>query len=69
MKLLKKDVGELARTIISGNAGAQEALLMDGAAAQNFKGPSDTRAEVRAKHTLNDTQFILGALDQMRSEA
>lgn len=69
MKLLKKDVGELARTIISGNAGAQEALLMDGAAAQNFKGPSDTRADVRAKHTLNDTQFILGALDQMRSEA
>ncbi|BBP61401.1 hypothetical protein [Pseudomonas sp. St316] len=69
MKLLKKDVGELARTIISGNAGAQEALLMDGAAAQNFKGPSDTRADIRAKHTLNDTQFILGALDQMRSEA
>ena len=69
MKLLKRDVGELARTIISGNAGAQEALLMDGAAAQNFKGPSDTRADIRAKHTLNDTQFILGALDQMRSEA
>ncbi|MBK3479767.1 hypothetical protein JJD66_27170 [Pseudomonas sp. MF6751] len=67
MTLLKKDVGELARTIIQGNAPAQDALLMDGGAAKSFKGPAENRAEIRAKHTLDDTQFIASALDQMRS--
>ncbi|XVO86704.1 hypothetical protein ACQ9Y2_23675 [Pseudomonas palleroniana] len=67
MTLLKKDVGELARTIIKGNAPAQDALLMDGGAAKSFKGPAETRIDIRAKHTLDDTQFIASALDQMRS--
>lgn len=67
MTLLKKDVGELARTIIKGNPPAQDALLMDGGAAQSFRGPAETRVDIRAKHTLDDTQFIASALDQMRS--
>ena len=67
MTLLKKDVGELAQSIIQGNSPAQEAVLMDGGAAQSFKGPSETRQEIRTKHTLNDNSFVLSALDRMRS--
>lgn len=67
MKLLKKDVGELALAIIRGKEAAQEAILMDGSAARDFKGPAETRRAVRAKHTLNDRQFVTGALDVLRS--
>jgi len=67
MKLLKKDVGELALTIVQGGVGAAEAMLMDGSAARNFKGPAETRRQIRQKHTLNDAKFITGALDRLRS--
>jgi hypothetical protein len=67
MKLLKKDVGELARTLIRGNTVASEALLMDGAPATKFSGPAKNRQTVRARHTLQDNQFIVGALDRLRS--
>lgn len=67
MKLLKKDVGELALAIIRGTTAAQEALLMDGSAAQAFRGPAETRRAIREKHTLNDKQFVTGALDRLRS--
>ena len=39
MRLLKKDVAELALTIVRGSAAAQEAILLEGAAATSFKGP------------------------------
>lgn len=67
MKLLKRDVGELALTIVSGQAAAPEALLMDGSAARDFKGPAETRRAVRIKHTLDDRKFMTGALDKLRS--
>lgn len=67
MRLLKKDVGELALTIIKGETASQEALLMDGSPAATFKGPAETRRAVRLKHTLNDKQFLTGALDRLRS--
>lgn len=67
MKLLKKDVGELARAIIRGGKAAAEAILMDGSAARTFKGPAETRKAVRQKHTLNDNRFLTGALDRLRS--
>ena len=67
MKLLKKDVGELALTMIRGNAAAPEALLMDGSSARTFRGPAETRKVIRDKHTLNDTRFVIGALDRLRS--
>lgn len=67
MQLLKKDVGELALTIIRGNAAAPEALLMDGSAARTFKGPAENRKKIRDKHTLNDSRFITDALDRLRS--
>lgn len=67
MRLLKKDVGELALAIIRGKEAAQEAILMDGSAARDFKGPAETRRTVRAKHTLHDRQFVTGALDLLRS--
>lgn len=69
MKLLKKDVGELALTILSGNPAASEALLMDGSAARSFKGPGENRKAIRDKHTLNDSQYITTALDRLRSGA
>src|SRR3546814_6104103 len=40
MRLLKKDVGELALTIVrGGGGGAEEALLLDGSPASGFTGP------------------------------
>ncbi|EOI6373447.1 hypothetical protein ACMU9T_003942, partial [Yersinia enterocolitica] len=65
--LLKKDVGELALTIIQGNPAAPEALLMDGDAVSSFKGPGETRKAIRDKHTINDTHFLVDALDKIRS--
>ena len=67
MRLLKKDVGELALTIIRGGAAAQEAILMDGAAATSFKGPHKVRTEVRSKNNINDKRFLIEALDRLRS--
>lgn len=67
MTLLKKDVGELALSIIRGGAAAAEAILMDGSAARTFKGPAETRVQIRQKHTLIDNRFLTGALDRLRS--
>jgi len=67
MKLLKKDVGELALTIVRGGAAAQEAVLMDGSPARAFKGPHESRTEVRVRNELADKVFIHNTLDRMRS--
>lgn len=67
MKLLKKDVGELALTIIRGGAAAQDAVLMDGSPARAFKGPHASRNEVRLRNDLGDKRFVHDALDRLRS--
>ncbi|WP_156467745.1 MULTISPECIES: hypothetical protein [unclassified Methylobacterium] len=67
MRLLKKDVGELALTIIRGGAASQEAVLMDGSPARAFKGPHAARNEVREKNNLSDKRFVHDALDRLRS--
>jgi hypothetical protein len=65
--LLKKDVGELALTIVRGGAAAQEAVLLDGSAATAFKGPHKVRSEVREKNSITDKRFVAEALDRLRS--
>lgn len=65
--LLKKDVGELALTIIRGDAAAQEAVLLDGSAATSFKGPHSVRGEVRKRNNVSDKRFLTDALDRLRS--
>ena len=46
MKLLKKDVGELALTIVHGGAAAQEAILLDGSGtARTMPHPHQRRAQ------------------------
>jgi hypothetical protein len=67
MKLLKKDVGELALTIVRGGAAAQEAILLDGSPATAFKGPHMVRKEVREKNNVGDRRFVTDALDRLRS--
>ena len=67
MTLLKKDVGELALTIIRGGTAAQEAVLMDGSAATSFKGPHSVRTEVRTKNTVGDRRYLTEALERLRS--
>jgi hypothetical protein len=67
MKLLKKDVGELARSMIKGITVASHTLLLEGAPATMFTGPAANRGLFRARNTLQDKQFILGALDRLRS--
>lgn len=67
MRLLKKDVGELALTIVRGGAAAQEAVLMDSSPARAFKGPHETRKEVREKNDIADRRFVHEALDRLRS--
>ena len=65
--LLKKDVGELARTIIRGDAAAQEAVLLDGSAATTFKGPHTVRTAVRRRNSVNDKLFVAKAFERLRS--
>ena len=65
--LLKKDVGELALTIIRGETPAQEALLLDGAAATDFKGPHTVRTEVRRRNNVNDRRFVAKAFERLRT--
>lgn len=67
MRLLKKDVGDLALTIVRGGAASQEAVLMDGSPARAFKGPHAVRNEVRAKNNVADKRFVHDALDRLRS--
>lgn len=67
MTLLKKDVGELALTIIRGGAAAQEVLLMTGSAATSFTGPDVARRMVRQKNNVSDKRFVAAALDRLRS--
>ena len=67
MRLLKKDMGELALTIVRGGAAAQEAVLMDGSPARAFKGPHAARNEVRAKNDIADKRFVHDTLDRLRS--
>ena len=67
MRLLKRDVGLLALTIVRGGTAAQEAVLMDGSAATAFRGPHEVRMEVRAKNTVNDKRHLTETLDRMRS--
>lgn len=67
MRLLKKDVGDLALTIVRGGAASQEAVLMDGSPAQAFKGPHAARNEVRARNNIADKRFVHDALDRLRS--
>ena len=68
MRLLKKDVGELALTIVRGGAAAQDAVLMDGSPARAFKGPHASRNEVRVKNDIADKRFVHDTLDRLRSE-
>lgn len=67
MRLLKKDVGELALTIIRGGAAAQEAVLLDDSAATYFKGPHSVRTEVRSKNDVSDNRYLVETLDRLRS--
>lgn len=65
--LLKKDVGELALSLVRGEGAAQEALLMDGRPATSFKGPHTARTEVRRKNTVGDRRFVAEAIDRLRT--
>ena len=67
MRLLKKDVGELALTIVQGGTAAQEAVLLDGAPATSFKGPHSVRMDVRTKNSVSDKHFLVEALDRLRT--
>src|SRR3546814_785626 len=68
MRLLKKDVGELALTIVrGGGGGAEEALLLDGSPASGFTGPHKVRMRVRQNSSVSDTRFMADALDRLRS--
>ena len=67
MRLLKKDVGELALSIVRGGAAAQDAVLMDGSPARAFKGPHASRNEVRVKNDIADKRFVHETLDRLRS--
>jgi hypothetical protein len=67
MKLLKKDVGELALTIVRGGTVAQDALLLDGSPATSFRGPHEIRTAVRLKNNVGDKKFVADALNRLRS--
>lgn len=67
MKLLKKDVGELAYTIVRGGAAAEAAILLGDSPATAFRGPHAVRSDVREKNNVGDRRFVTEALDRLRS--
>lgn len=67
MKLLKRDVGELALAIVKGQSPAEESLLMRPKIATGFKGPEAARRAVRDKAEISDRRFVTEALDSLRS--
>lgn len=66
MRLLKPDVGQLAKAIIVGGRPSEEAVLLGRGPATGFKGPDEVRKEVRRKNTAEDRAFVASALDQIR---
>ena len=66
-RLLKRDVGEIALAIVRGEAAAQEAVLMDPAAATSFKGPHIVRTEVRNRNSVEDRRFVHETIERLRS--
>jgi hypothetical protein len=67
IKLLKPDVGQLARSIFGGGKPAEEAVLLAGRApATGFKGPDEARRDVRRKNRAEDRKFVASALDRIR---
>lgn len=67
MKLLKKDVGELALAIIEGKSAAEESLLLSNTPAKSFAGPEENRTSVRRKKSVGDQRFIVDALESIRT--
>lgn len=67
MTLLKRDVGELALAILKGQRAAEQAILLGGSSATGFRGPDESRQDVRRKNTVEDRSFMTGALDRIRS--
>ena len=65
--LLKRDVAELALTIVRGEAPAKEAVLLDGAPATGFKGPHQSRIALRNRNTIGDREFVANAIDRLRT--
>lgn len=66
MTLLKKDVGELALTILKGGSASEEAVLIGGSAT-SFRGPEESRKEVRSREIVEDRPFVTAALDRIRA--
>jgi hypothetical protein len=67
MRLVKPDVGQLARSIFGGGKPAEEAVLMAGGApAIGFKGPDEARRDVRRKNRAEDRNFVASVLDRIR---
>lgn len=66
MVLLKKDVGELALTILKGGSASEEAVLIGGSAT-SFRGPEESRKEVRSREIVEDRPFVTAALDRIRA--
>ena len=67
MRLLKRDVGEIALAIVRGGGGAEEAVLLDGSPARNFKGPHVARMEIRARNSIQDKRYLVEGLERLRS--
>jgi hypothetical protein len=67
MRLVKPDVGQLARSIFGGGKPAEEAILLAGRApALGFTGPDEARRDVRRKNRVEDRKFVASALDRFR---
>lgn len=67
MRLLKRDVGELALSIIRGANASEEAVLLDGSPASAFEGPHSVRVKTRQSNTASDVRFMADALDRLRA--
>lgn len=66
MRLLKRDVGELALSIVKGASAAEEAVLLDGSPASAFEGPHRVRVRTRKRNSASDIRFMTDALDRLR---
>jgi hypothetical protein len=67
MRLLKREVGELAYEVISLGEAAESALVLPGAAVSRYKSPEDTRSAMRRKQNPESRRATADILTALRT--
>jgi hypothetical protein len=67
MRLLKREIGELAYEVISLGEAAESALVLQGAAVSRYKRPEDTRSDMRRTQNRESRRATADILTALRT--